>query len=311
VPAPAPSPNLRPPRRSPGAGAASPRRGRARLAGPGRAGRRRAPPPSGRARTARSSSPNSRRTAPINRAASSTTGSRCSPRSAANHLARLGLWPPVVTAIDTLPRAATAGTIRSPAAPSPAWLTHAPAARPSATTWASTAASPVAVTTRTIPSTSPARYSRRCHTGASAASWSVACGATTVRCAPASTSRVARRVATGRLPRRAPTPPRAAGRRAGAGESTASRSRHHVQGDDVDAHVELLSGAAAVEHTGQGRHVAIVASPSDGDVALADCLVVGGIEIDPSHLGDEHREPRVAGVGTLQTFPAGRRAVSR
>ena len=112
--------------------------------------------------------------------------------------------PPALTAILTSSTTATAGVQAAEASWSEALTHQMRCASASAETCASTAASPVAVWTNQTPSTSEGRYGRgsqfRRPASASSASAGQATGATTVTRAPASSSPLVRRAATGPPP---------------------------------------------------------------------------------------------------------------
>src|ERR1039457_6326366 len=77
--------------------------------------------------------------------------------------------------------------------------------------------------------------------------------------------------------------------------------RHHIH-----LHVQLVPGAAQ-ENAVDGTDVAVIASPSHGDMAVRGYAIVRGIEIHPSGAGPPCRAPGVGGVGAYQTRAARRR----
>src|ERR1700722_5690762 len=81
---------------------------------------------------------------------------------------------------------------------------------------------------------------------------------------------------------------------------------HHV---DCDVNLALLG--IRVDDASQRRHVGVVATPPDDDVALADPLVVGGIKTQPLELARwlwrPHRGPGMRGVDTDHAILSRRR----
>src|SRR3984957_8423585 len=73
-------------------------------------------------------------------------------------------------------------------------------------------------------------------------------------------------------------------------------------GHHVDCDVDLALLGIGVDDAAQRRHVGIVATPPDDDVALVDHLVVGGIKTQPLELAGRlwrpHRGPGMRGVDT-------------
>ena len=50
-------------------------------------------------------------------------------------------------------------------------------------------------------------------------------------------------------------------------------------------------GAAAHNHAFDGSDITVVPAPGQGDMALTDNQVIGGIEIDPAEVGNEDGDP--------------------
>ena len=76
-------------------------------------------------------------------------------------------------------------------------------------------------------------------------------------------------------------------------------------GNHRDLDLQLLS-AAAEYHAAQGRDVAEVAAPTEGDVFGLHQAAVGRVEIHPAEGWAKHRDPGVGRIGADQPWLAGR-----
>src|SRR5271157_178093 len=82
------------------------------------------------------------------------------------------------------------------------------------------------------------------------------------------------------------------------------------KGHHIHLHVQVVPGAAE-ENAVDGADVAVIASPSHGDMTVRGYAVVRRIEIHPSGPGAPCRAPRVRGVGAYQTRVTRRRHCSQ
>src|SRR5690606_41756118 len=76
-------------------------------------------------------------------------------------------------------------------------------------------------------------------------------------------------------------------------------STNSIFSDIATASISTLSLHDALPIS-QRRDVAVVATPAEHDVAVADHLVVGGVDVQPAAAGDPHGGPRVRRVDAAQ-----------